>query len=128
MTGPEHYREAERLQAHAQELLATGVYDAEESLQQAAATEESLQQAAATEESLQQAAATLADAQIHATLAVASVLGLSASLGAADLQAWRDAAATKPQSALPHAAEPATKWRIARCRAPVSVRRVRLSW
>jgi len=37
MTGPQHYREAERLQVHAQELLAAGVYDAEESLQRAAA-------------------------------------------------------------------------------------------
>jgi hypothetical protein len=50
MTGPEHYREAERLKAHAQELLVTGVYDAEASLQRAAAV--------------------LADAQVHATLAV----------------------------------------------------------
>ena len=64
MTGPEHYRAAERLQAHTQELLATGVYDAEKSLQRAAAV--------------------LADAQVHATLALASVLGLSADLGAAD--------------------------------------------
>lgn len=37
MTGPEHCREAERLQVHAQELLTAGVYDAEESLQRAAA-------------------------------------------------------------------------------------------
>lgn len=46
MTGPEHCREAERLQVHAQESLTAGVYDAEESLQRAAAV--------------------LADAQVHA--------------------------------------------------------------
>jgi hypothetical protein len=60
MTGPEHYREADRLQAHAQELLVTEAYDAEESLQRAAAV--------------------LADAQVRATLAMASVLGLSSGL------------------------------------------------
>jgi hypothetical protein len=76
MTGPEHYREAERLQVHAQELLVTGVSDAEESLQRAAVV--------------------LADAQVHATLAVASVLGLSGNVGAADMQTWRDVAATRP--------------------------------
>lgn len=75
MTGPEHYREAERLQAYAQEVLATEVCDAEESLRRAAAV--------------------IADAQVHATLAVASVLGLSSNLGAADMQTWRDVAATK---------------------------------
>lgn len=58
------------------ELLVTDVYDAEESLQRATAV--------------------LANAQVHATLAVASVLGLSANLGAVDMQAWRDAAATRP--------------------------------
>ena len=76
MTGPQHYREAERLQVHAQELLAAGVYDADESLERAAAV--------------------LADAQVHATLALASVLGLSADLSAADMQTWRDVAATRP--------------------------------
>ena len=75
MTGPEHYREAERLQVHAEELLTTGVYDAEKSLQRAAAV--------------------LADAQVHATLAVASVVVLSANLGAADMQTWRVVAATR---------------------------------
>ena len=55
-----HYREAERLQTHAQELLATGVYDAEESLQRATAA--------------------LVDAQVGAMLAAANVLGLSANL------------------------------------------------
>jgi hypothetical protein len=38
----------------------------------------------------------LADAQVHATLAVATVLELRADLGAADMQTWRDVAATKP--------------------------------
>ena len=57
MTGPQHYREAERLQAHAQQLLVTGVDDAGENLKRAAAV--------------------LADAQVHAMLALASVLGLS---------------------------------------------------
>ena len=77
MTGPQHYREAERLQAHAQELLATGVPDAGENLQRAATV--------------------LADAQVHATLAVASVLGLSTTtLNTADMQTWRDVAATRP--------------------------------
>ena len=75
MTSPGHYREAERLQVHAQELLAAGVHDAEESLQRVTAV--------------------LADAQVHATLAVASVLGLSANLGATDMQTWRDVAATR---------------------------------
>ena len=37
MTGPEQYREDGRLQTHAQELLVTSVYDAEESLQRATA-------------------------------------------------------------------------------------------
>ena len=76
MTGPQHYREAERLQAHAQELLVTGVPDAGENLQHAAAV--------------------LADAQVHATLAAASVLGLSANLSTADKQTWRDVAAITP--------------------------------
>jgi hypothetical protein len=76
MTGPEHYREAERLQAHAQELLVADVYDADQSLQRIAAV--------------------LVDAQVHATLAVASVLGLSADLAAADMQTWCDVAATTP--------------------------------
>lgn len=58
------------------ELLVTDVYDAEESLQRAAAV--------------------LANAQVHATLAVAGVLGLSAGLGAVDMQTWRDVAATRP--------------------------------
>lgn len=75
MTGPQHYREAERLQAHARELLVTGVPDVGENLQRAAAV--------------------LADAQVHATLAVASVLGLSANLSTADKQTWRDVAATR---------------------------------
>ena len=65
MTGPEQYPEAERLRVHARELLVTDVYDAEESLQRAAAV--------------------LANAQVHATLAVAGVLGLSANLGAVDM-------------------------------------------
>jgi hypothetical protein len=47
-------------------------------------------------DSLQRAGAVLADAQVHATLAVASILGLSANLGAADMQTWRDVAATRP--------------------------------
>jgi hypothetical protein len=37
MTGPEHYREAERLEAQAQELLVKGVYNAEESLKRVTA-------------------------------------------------------------------------------------------
>lgn len=76
MTGPQHYREAERLQAQAQELLVTGVPDAGENLQHAATV--------------------LADAQVHATLAMASVLGLSANMTTADTQTWHDVAATRP--------------------------------
>jgi hypothetical protein len=77
MTGPQHYREAERLQAHAQQLLVTGVDDAGENLKRAAAV--------------------LADAQVHAMLALASVLGLSTTnLSTADMQTWRDVAATRP--------------------------------
>ena len=40
--------------------------------------------------------AALADAQVHATLAVASVFWLSANLAAADMQTWRGVAATRP--------------------------------
>ena len=37
----------------------------------------------------------LAEAQLHATLALASVLGLSAYLDGPDVRAWREAAAAR---------------------------------
>jgi len=64
MTGPEHYAAAERLQEHARAM---------------AAADDSPDEAV-TAARLQRRMADLADAQVHATLAVAAVLGLSAHL------------------------------------------------
>jgi hypothetical protein len=77
MTGPEHYREAERLQRHAAELA--GSFEGAR---------------AASEAERDHRAAVLADAQVHATLALAAALGLSAHLEPAETRAWRAAAAT----------------------------------
>ena len=73
MTGPEHYREAERLQRHAAELA--GSFEGAR---------------AASEAERDHRAAVLADAQVHATLALAAALGLSAHLDAAETRAWRE--------------------------------------
>ncbi len=77
MTGPEHYREAERLQRQAAELVGSF---------------EGARQASQAERDHR--AAVLAAAHIHATLALAATLGLSAHLDHADAQAWRETAAT----------------------------------
>jgi hypothetical protein len=63
MTGAEHYREAENLLLHVQEDLAGHVHPS-----------------------------AVAVAQVHATLAVAACLGLSAHLPMPDQQAWNEAA------------------------------------
>jgi hypothetical protein len=78
MTGPEHYVTAERLQKHARAL---------------AAADES-PDPAETAARVQRRMADLAAAQVHATLAVAAVLGLGANLDRADELAWRAIAAS----------------------------------
>jgi hypothetical protein len=80
MTGPEHYRAAEQLQQHARAVMD--------------ATQGPLG-LLSPEERARLQAADLADAQIHATLALAAAIGLSASLPQLDGMAWRDAAATR---------------------------------
>jgi hypothetical protein len=67
MTGPEHYRAAELLQKHARDLA-----DADDS-----------PDAADTANRIQRRMAHLADAQVHATLALAAAVGLSAATGEA---------------------------------------------
>lgn len=79
MTGPDHYRAAEQLQQHAR-----AVTDA---------TQGPLAEMPAMERA-QLRAADLTDAQIHATLALAAAIGLSADLPQLDAAAWRDVAAT----------------------------------
>ena len=79
MTGPEHYLAAERLQEHARALAAA----------------DASPDAAETAARIQRRMADVAAAQVHATLALAAAIGLSADLGAADMMAWRDAAATR---------------------------------
>ena len=77
MTGPAHYAAAERLLEHAAAMLDAGhgpERDREAELVQC-----------------QLAVATAAAA--HAFLAVAATMGLTADLGPADAQAWREAAA-----------------------------------
>lgn len=81
MTGPEHYLAAERLQEHARAM---------------AAADDSPDERVTTAR-IQRRMADLADAQVHATLALAAVLGLSAHLLPAHATEWRKAAADQPQ-------------------------------
>jgi len=81
MTGPEHYVAAERLQEHARVMA-----DADAS-----------PDPQVTAERIWRRMADLADAQVHPTLALAAVLGLSADVGGLDMAAWRQAAATHPE-------------------------------
>jgi len=74
MTGAEHYAQAERLQEHARQLLAAPATGHEK-------------------RALWHARTALAEAQVHATLALAAVIGLSADLDTPERQAWRKAAA-----------------------------------
>ena len=76
MTGPEHYLAAERLQEHARAMAAA----------------DASPDAAETAARVQLRMAGLAEAQVHAALALAAVLGLSADLDAFDVRAWRAAA------------------------------------
>lgn len=77
MTGPEHYREGERLLEHAARMLAEPVGDD------------------GTAELLQRQAAAVGMATAHGLLAVAAAVGLSGQMGTADETAWRAAAATR---------------------------------
>ena len=79
MTGPEHYLAAERLQEHARALAAA----------------DDSPDAAETAARVQRRMADLAEAQLHATLALAAAVSLSAHLDAPDGLAWREAAATR---------------------------------
>ena len=81
ISATQHYLAAERLQEHARAL---------------AAVDES-PDAAETAARVQRRMADLADAQAHAALALAAVLGLSAHLGAGDAPEWRDAAGRRPE-------------------------------
>jgi hypothetical protein len=76
MTGPEHYREAERLLEHASTMLDTDVHPGDRG------------------ELVGRQVVIVAMAQAHAALADAAVAGLSAHLDTADTQAWRRVAAT----------------------------------
>ena len=76
MTGPEHYREAERLLQHASAMAAVAPGGPN-----------------SAEELAVRRTADLAEAQVHATLALAAVIGLSADLPPGDVAAWRKAAA-----------------------------------
>ena len=76
MTGPEHYLAAERLQEHARAM---------------AAVDDSPDEAV-TAARVQRRIADLADAQVHALLALAAVLGLGADMGQTDERAWRKVA------------------------------------
>jgi hypothetical protein len=80
MNGPDHYRAAEQLQQHARAVME--------------ATEGPLAGLSPGERA-QITAADLAAAQVHATLALAAAVGLSASLPQLDSAAWRDVAATR---------------------------------
>ena len=51
---------------------------------------------AETAQRIQRRMADLAEAQVHATLALAAVLGISAGIGGVDMMAWREVAATRP--------------------------------
>lgn len=77
MTGPEHYREAERLQTEADKW---------------ANADRGWMAQMPTEERISRRMADLADAQVHATLAVAAATALSSVEGAgmsvADYDAW----------------------------------------
>jgi hypothetical protein len=77
MTGPEHYRQAERLLEHSGRMLAEHVGDE------------------GNGELLQRQAVAVDMATAHGLLAVAAAVGLSANLDAADASAWRDAARTR---------------------------------
>ena len=78
MTGADHYRAAEQLQQHARAVMeATQGPFAEIS----------------PDERARLRADDLADAQVHALLALAAVFGLSADLPFPDATAWREAAA-----------------------------------
>lgn len=76
MSGPVQYRAAERQQERARAL---------------AAADES-PGPAETAARVQRQTADLAEAQLHATLALAAAVGLSAHPDAADAQAWRETA------------------------------------
>jgi hypothetical protein len=70
VTGPEHYRQAEELMMRAADRI--------------------------THTAAEEAEYLIAQAQVHATLAVAAVGGMSAHVPPADQEAWQSAAATVP--------------------------------
>lgn len=76
MTGPEHYREAERLLEHASSMVDTDVHPADPG------------------ELVEPQAVIVAMAHTHAALADAAVAGLSAHLDPADTRAWRQVSGT----------------------------------
>lgn len=82
MTGPEHYREAERLTERADDVM-----DAEYGIYASMGTQERIQRRTAY----------LAEAQVHATLALAAATalvreGVGGTLPAGDRAAWFNAA------------------------------------
>ena len=85
MTGPDHYREAERLLAEAREAVAPkrSAYP----LEPGEPTSAERYERAMTE------------AQIHATLALAAATAIGAS--GTEGRAWTDAAGTKPRTSAP---------------------------
>ena len=86
MTGPEHYREAERLAEQA-DVVMNADYGWMGGL--------------SSEERLQRRMAYLADAQVHATLALAAATALvdyhSNDMTEGDQRAWYDAASAQPE-------------------------------
>jgi hypothetical protein len=77
VTGPERYREGERLLEHAAGMLAEPVGDD------------------GAAELLQRQAAAVGMAAVHGLLAVAAAVGLSGQMRTADETAWRAAATTR---------------------------------
>lgn len=78
MTGPDHYLAAQRLQEHVRALAAA----------------DDSPDPAVTAERIQRRMADLAEAQVHALLALAAAVGLGSDMGQADERAWREVAAT----------------------------------
>jgi hypothetical protein len=77
MTGPDHFRAAERLLEHVASMLDTDVTPEDRA------------------ELVQRQAAVAAMATAHAVLAAAATLGLSAHLDVADTSAWREVAGSR---------------------------------
>jgi hypothetical protein len=101
MTGPEHYREAERLLEHANSTYLDSSDDPAPRAEYATEAEyfEALQISNDLhEQAMRTAAWTTAQAQVHATLALAAATALNDAedgMPVSEFQAWRGTAGTK---------------------------------